>query len=270
MTDALTNEVQHNHARALSAGLRLALSGLFLALNLPVGLSAQALSPSPGLSAEAAFRQGLQSLADKPAEAKELFATSARIWEAGAAADPGRWYDAATAWYCAAESAKSVVDFRRYLQHDYFNQAAWENLDRARRQAGTLEPGGEGPGAWPWAVWLVDAAALLAGSAALAGGLWLLFRRRVLRHLCLGLVLGLGLAGTAALVAWQTRPVMAVVLREVTGRKGDSAAYQAQPAKPWLPGQELRVLGQRDTWVQVQVGPTVSWIPREDLLILEW
>lgn len=200
-------------------------------------------------------------------EGRGFFMDSARAWESKAKDDPARWYDAATAWHMAGRPDLAIRDLRIYLAVDPLSSAAWENLARARQEAGTQDPGGEGIGALPWALWTFLAAAALAGLAVLWAGIWLLVRRQPV--LVVAAVLGAAglLAGGAGLVLEAARPVMGVVMQPVTGRKGDGLLYAPWPARPWKPGQECRILETRDTWVQVQVDQVRSWLPVEALWI---
>lgn len=194
-------------------------------------------------------------------QALELFAKAAIDYERQAGADYRRWYEAGNARWWAQQAGRAILDYRRYLAHDPFRAEVWENLAQARASAGTLAPGGEGIGAWPWTIWLLHALALGAGLAALAAGLWLWSRRRAWLRLAIGLAALALLCGAG--IGWQRlAPArLAVVLAETQGRKGDAAVYAAQPTQPWNPGQEAWITERRAGWARLDVGGTTSWVP---------
>jgi hypothetical protein len=65
-----------------------------------------------------------------------------------------------------------------------------------------------------------------------------------------------------------SRPA-AVILCETQGRMGDSAMYTPLPSEPLKPGQEVRILGSRDTWSRVRVGSVECWVPSETLNVID-
>jgi len=201
--------------------------------------------------------------------AQTLFAESARLFEIAAASDWHRWYEAGNAAWWAGQNGRAIRDYRAYLAHDPFASAVWENLAEARRSAGTLDPGHEGVLSWPWCLWLASTAAALVGLAALAFSLWLFFRRRPWRSLAVALLIAGAVVGVGCGVSALARPQVAVFVVETVGRKGDSSAYAASPAAPWLVGQEAVVAERRGAWVRILVGNVVSWVPAANLAGLD-
>jgi len=200
--------------------------------------------------------------------AQALFRAASQGFESEAAADYRRWYDAGTASACAGDSARAILDYRRFLSRDYFKAEAWDNLAEARKAASTREPGGEGPASWPWALWFLDAASLLLGLAALALGAFAFSRRRgFFRVTCALGALALASA-VAAGVSMAAREDIGVMLTETQGRKGDAEVYAAQPPEPWKAGQEAWVIGERGGWYRVRVGADVSWVPRDSISVM--
>jgi len=190
-----------------------------------------------------------------------LFAQAADLFEAAAAVDWRRLYEAGNARWWAGRADMAIIDYRRYLAHDPLRGEVWENLAQARRKAGTQNPGHEGVLVWPWYLWLSSGASAVGGLAFLAFGLFLFFRapqwrRRALYGGALTLCLAFGALGTLF-----ARGDCAVLAAETAGRKGDAAVYAVWPAEPWKAGQEVWVTGSRDTWTRVRVGDTVSWVP---------
>ena len=204
----------------------------------------------------------------------ELFAKSADLFEAEAARDWHLWYEAGNARWWAGDADKAIGNYRRYLAHDYFRGEAWENLAEARRSAQTQDPGNEGVFAWPWPLWLLSAAALIAGFAALSFSVSLFLRKTSLRKrswrtasIALGSVaLAFALASG---ISYAARGDIAVIAKETPGRKGDSSVYAVWPATPWKAGQEVFIAETRDTWTRVRVGKTVSWVPSDCLIRID-
>lgn len=205
---------------------------------------------------------------------RDLFAKSAELFEDEATRDWHLWYEAGNARWWALESDRAAADYRRYLAHDYFRGEVWENLAEARRSAQTENPGNEGFSAWPWPLWFVSAAALVAGLGALAFSIFLFLKKtsagkRSWLHVsvaCASIALAFALAGGISYVA---RGKIAIVARETPGRKGDSSVYAVWPATPWKAGQEVFIDETRDTWTLVRVGKTVSWVPSDCLIRID-
>jgi hypothetical protein len=200
----------------------------------------------------------------------DLFAKSAELFETESLRDWRLWYEAGNARWWAGDSDKAIGNYRRYLSHDYFRGEVWENLAEARRSAQTQDPGNEGFLAWPWPLWVLSAAALVAGLAALAFSFFLFLKKAseakrpwlhvsaVLASVALALALASG-------IAYAARGNVAVIAKETQGRKGDSSVYAVWPATPWKAGQEVFIAETRDTWTRIRVGKTVSWVPSDCL-----
>jgi hypothetical protein len=262
-------EVIKREARAVRAAAFSLAAVLALAGRAPAGAEAEAGAVAAPRAIYDEAVSALQAKAEgERARAPELFKAAARGFEAEAAGDYRRWYDAGTARGCAEEPALAVLDYRRFLAHDYFKAEAWDNLAEARKAAATREPGGEGPASWPWALWFLDAASLALGIALLALGLFLFTRRRGFSRLGIALgALALALALASGL-SFLAREDMGVMLVETQGRKGDAEVYAAQPAEPWKAGQEAWIIGNRGAWYRIRVGSDVSWVPRDSMELL--
>jgi hypothetical protein len=226
-----------------------------------ISLEESALKPDPGSSSE-------NSQVSNDC-AKNLFSKSALLYESAAANDWKFWYEAGNARWWASDPSRAIVDYRRYLANDAFRIEVWENLSEARKAAGTLNPGHEGLGEWPWHLWLASAAACIAGLACLSFGLFLFFRKRPWRNatftLCsIAVFLALG-----SVICLGLRKPLAVIVTETQGRKGDSSVYAAFPTSPWKSGQEVWITEVRDTWTRILVGGTVSWVPSQSIIRIE-
>ncbi len=204
------------------------------------------------------------------ASSTALFGEAARLFEAG---ETG-WYEAANAWWWAGQPARAVLLYRRHLAQQPFHAAAWENLAEARRDAGTLDPGGETLLDWPWHLWLAATAAFFA-SLALASLALCAYRgaktpgaRRPLRAaIALG-SLALAAALSLPVIAAFERPVV-VLLAPVQGRMGDADVYAPQPQTPWKAGQEGRLVARREGWLCMKVGSVESWVPADRAVVVD-
>ena len=182
------------------------------------------------------------------------------------------WYEAANAWWWAGQSARAVSLYRRHLALHPFHGAAWENLAEARRDAGTLDPGGETLLDWPWHIWLGAGAALFSSFALSFLALHAFLGRAApgaRRSLRAAIGLGsLALVCTLALpllVAFE-RPVV-VLLAPAQGRMGDGDVYAPRPEAPWKAGQEGRLVAERAGWICMKVGSVESWVPADRVLV---
>ncbi len=194
-----------------------------------------------------------------------LFTQAADLFESSAREDWRFWFEAGNARWWAGDGAGAVIAYRRYLARDPFNPRVWHNLSRARTLAGTIPPSGERFLGWPWHLWLASLAALLLGSAALLFAFFLFFRKRpLLRSSVAAGIFALAAALSCAGSVLLSRP-QAVILTETQGRRGDSAVYAPLPAEPLKRGQEVRILGSRDTWSRVVVGTVECWVPTASL-----
>lgn len=202
-------------------------------------------------------------------KAAALFTEAADLFETAAREDWRFWFEAGNARWWAGDGAGAVIAYRRYLARDPFNPRVWQNLGSARRLAGTIPPANEGFLGWPWKLWSASLAAFLAGASLLLFSLFLFFRKPSFRTasstvLACAAVAALLCAGAVLL----SRPA-AVILCETQGRMGDSAMYTPLPAEPLKPGQEVRILGSRDTWSRVRVGSVECWVPSETLNVID-
>ncbi len=195
------------------------------------------------------------------AEAKTLFEAAFRDYESRAEGDYRFWYEAGNARWWSGDAARAILDYRKYLVHDPFRVEVWENLAVARKSAGTMDPGVEGPGGWPWALWLLDALSLLGGLTVLVGGIWLWNRKPVWLRAVIFVFSFAVLAGLGLGLVQVLPERLAVSIIPVQGHKGDAEVYIAQPLEPWRAGQEFRVQELRNAWARVTVGATLSWVP---------
>lgn len=242
--------------------------GSALALFLASAQVFAAAPDAPRALYDAAIAAAGSARAEDRSGAAALFGRAADGFEAAAPSDYRGWYDAGTARACSGEPGRAILDFRRFLSRDYFSLDAWENLKAARKAAGTSAPGGEGPAAWPWALWFAGAAAFLLGLGILLGGCFAFARARALLRCAAAACIISALLGAASGLSLAARPPLAVLLRETQGRKGDADVYAPQPAARWKAGQEAWVIERRGNWIRIKVGSELSWIIEDSAEIL--
>lgn len=198
-----------------------------------------------------------------------LFSRSADLFETAAREDWRFWFESGNSRWWAGDGAGAIVAYRRYIARNPFNSRVWHNLGSARTLAGTIPPANEGLSGWPWPLALAALAAFLSGAALLLFSVYLFFRKSAFRSASAAVfscaaAAALSCAGAVLL----SRPA-AVILSETQGRMGDSGLYAPVPVEPLKRGQEVLVLGSRDTWSRVRVGPAECWVPTASLEVVK-